>query len=259
MAAARKGATRARVRLAKEHLRSEALLLKRTTYRDSDLIVTLFTERAGAVSAVARGARRSTKRFAGLDSMHLLRVSLELPPDRELGYLTEATLIRPRVTSTTSLAAVDAAGQGLRWTRRVAPPRTPEPQLWIEINALLDVLDSDAGANQAPELLAASGLRILVASGWGLELERCVRCGRACPPRARVRVDVEAGGVVCRDCGSRGTLLSAAQRRALLRALEGDADALEGDKNALEGAALAMVVIDLVEHTIAAHGRGVRG
>ncbi len=232
-------------RLAKERIVSDALLLRRTPTGDSDDIVHLFTERAGVVAAVARGARRSTRRFAALEPMHLLRVGVDVSPARELGTLAEATLARPRLGLISSLGTLEAAGRALRWLRRAAPARTPEPALWVEINNLLDALDEPAASQRAPQLLAASGLRMLAAAGWALELERCVRCGKSCPERARVVVDVHAGGVVCRSCGAAGVQLSSRQRRALVAVLGGAA--FEGD---------ADEVVAMVVRAFEVHGRG---
>jgi DNA repair protein RecO (recombination protein O) len=84
-------------RLSRQRLGCAALLLRRVPYGEADLVVTLFTEPLGRVAAVARSARRSSRRFPALEPMHLLRVGLELVPGRELGMLTEASLERPRL------------------------------------------------------------------------------------------------------------------------------------------------------------------
>lgn len=44
---------------------SDALLLRASDYRDADRIVTLFTRELGKVSAIARAAKSSRRRFAG--------------------------------------------------------------------------------------------------------------------------------------------------------------------------------------------------
>jgi DNA repair protein RecO (recombination protein O) len=231
-------------RLATERLRSDALLLRRTAFGESDDIVHFFTESAGAVAAVARGARRSQRRFHALEPMHVLHVTLEVAPGRELARLTEAVLVHPRLGVTSRLGPMMTAGRALGWLRRAAPAHTPEPALWREMNALLDRLDG-ALEGDGKAALAASGLRILGALGWGLELHACVRCGRPCPDNARARVDVAAGGVVCSACGGVGRRFSAAARRALVAALE-QAE-IEGDP---EGA------LELCERALEVHARG---
>jgi DNA repair protein RecO (recombination protein O) len=229
--------------LAKERLTSAALLVRLVPYRDADAIVHLFTEDAGAVTAMARGARKSKRRFASLEPMHTLRATVDLREGREMGTLIETDMARLRLGLTASLGALEAAGQALRWVRRAAPARTPEPLLWSELVGLLD--DLDASAEHAACRLAGSGLRMLAAAGWALELDHCVRCGRACPDNARAIIDVNAGGVVCRTCGARGVVVTSAQRRGMQQALRGAP--FVGDP---------IAVVSIVDHAFEAHGRG---
>lgn len=232
--------------LAKERLTTEALLVRLVPYRDSDAIVHLFTEQAGAMSAMARGARRSRRRFTSLEPMHTLRATLDVTPERELATLVETAMARPRIGLTTRLSSMEAAGRALRWLRRAAAPRTPEAGLWAEAVALLDDLDEDVSASAQPEeLLAGAGLRMLAVAGWQLELARCVRCGKGCPERARTVIDVRAGGVVCKDCGASGVTVSSRQRQAMIAAVGGGA--FEAETGA---------VISIVEQAFDAHGRG---
>jgi len=234
------------IRLAKERIVTSALLVRRVQLREADDIVHFFTEQAGSLSAIARGARRSSRRFSSLEPMHLLRIRVEVSPSRELGTLTEASLERPRLGLTSQLAAMNAAGQALRWLRKAAPARSPEPQFWEVVNRLLDALDGvGADAAAAEALLAACGLRMLVIDGWRLQLAQCVRCGKPCPSNARAIVDVHAGGVVCRTCGGIGSMMSSRQRAAMMVAFDGGD--FGGD---------AKEAVTLVERALEIHGQG---
>jgi DNA repair protein RecO (recombination protein O) len=226
--------------------RTEALLVRSAPFGDADLMVTLFTEGRGVVSAVARSARRSVKRFAALEPMHLLRVGMDERPGVDLATLTESVIARPRLGLVGSLDKLDAAGAALRWVRRAAPPHTPEPALWLEINGLLDRLDAADPALPAQALLAAAGLRILVAIGWGLELTRCVRCGRDCEPGASACVDPAEGGLVCRACGGARIVLRGERRTLLLAASLGEDVALAPEDTR---AALEIVDAAMAAHT----------
>jgi DNA repair protein RecO (recombination protein O) len=123
--------------------------------------------------------------------------------------------------------------------------RSPEPELWSGIEALLDRL-SEPGAVDAERVLAAAGLRLLGALGWGLDLERCVSCGKPCPEGQAGLVDATRGGLVCRSCGGARHRLEGPRRLRLARAgASGDPALLEkGD---------AEVALDLVEQVLRAH------
>jgi len=222
-------------------------VLKRVEYGESDLVLTLFTEAYGRISALARGARKSRRRFSGtLEPMHTLELALEERPKSELFMLRDARIATPRTALTGSLGRLEAAGTALSWVRRSAPPRTPEPELWAALEALLDRLGSREEALSPRLLLAAAGLRILATLGWGLDLERCVRCGKECPPGQVALVDPTHGGLVCRACGGARLRLDAGARERLARA------AASGDPSEL-GTDDAERALALVEGVLKAH------
>ncbi|MBN1611699.1 MAG: recombination protein O N-terminal domain-containing protein, partial [Polyangiaceae bacterium] len=119
------------------------MLLRRVNVSDADVVLTLFTEQLGRVSASARSARASMRRFGGaLEPMHTLRVALEERPSSELMMLREATLATPRHHLLESLEGLETAGRALRWLRQAAAPHTPEPAVWRITNELLDALNA---------------------------------------------------------------------------------------------------------------------
>jgi DNA repair protein RecO (recombination protein O) len=227
---------------------TDALLLRKVPYGEADAVVTLFTEARGVVSAIARAARKSVKRFGALEPLHLLRVTIEEKTGAELHLLVEAQLARPRLGLLASLDHIEIASMSLQWVRRASPPRVAEPILWQDVNALLDTLDMAPDPATARAELAAMGLRLLQGAGWGLQLGWCVRCGRECAPEATACVDAAQGGLVCRACGGARLVLRPARRRALLLALEGDSAVLSPDD--------ALCAIELVTETLKAHAAG---
>lgn len=226
---------------------TRALLLKRVEYGDADLVLTLFTEKLGRVSALARSARRSQRRFGGsLEPLHTLEVRLEDRPRNELSLLREARIVRARPAIVSSLERMKVAGRALGWVRSAAPAHTPEPELWAVIEALLDELGEKTDAIEPDRALAAFGLGMLNALGWGLDFERCVRCGKPCPPDAPALVDPARGGLVCRSCGGARRRLDAPLRERLARAAaSADPRALEPDD--------AATALALVEAVLEAH------
>jgi DNA repair protein RecO (recombination protein O) len=179
-----------------------ALVVKVVPYGEADVVVTFFTEAIGKVSALARSARRSKRRFsAALESMHTVRVTLEERPGAELAALREAMVVKPRTHVLGDLDRMNAAGQALRWVRAGSPPRTAEPLVWSELESLLDRLDDRDDALPPETHLAATGLRLLKHFGYGLELDACARCGKPCDEKRSAYVDAASGGLVCQSCG----------------------------------------------------------
>jgi DNA repair protein RecO (recombination protein O) len=232
-------------------LETSALVLRRTPYGEADLIVSLFTEAAGRLTALARSARKSQRRFGGsLEPFHTLEVSLDERPDSEMLSLREARLTTPRTALLEDLSRMEAAGRYLGWIRQAAPERTCEPALWRLCRGCLDDLNEHAarGVPSAPSAgltLAHYGLGLLVASGWRLELELCVQSGLPCPAGKAAMIDPERGGLVSKAQGGASIPVSGAERARLIAAQSGVPGALlEAD------AALALT---LVERCLKAH------
>jgi DNA repair protein RecO (recombination protein O) len=213
---------------------SDALVVRTVEFGESDIIATLVTERAGKLSTVVRGGRKSSRRTGGaLEPMHTIAVSIE---DRgaELTTLKEARVVRVRAGLAGNLDALDAAGVALRWARHLFPPRTVEPDGWRVLVELLDVLD--VGGVSPRRELAKAGLAMLTAVGYGLDFDRCVSCGRECPEGKMACVDPARGGLICRTCGGASTiLLPEAREVARILARGGQIEVSPSDAESLLG------------------------
>ncbi len=209
---------------------TEALLLRRVEYGEADLVLTLLTQKLGKVSALARGARKSSKRFgSALEPMHTLAVELDERPGAELFTLLEAKLAVPRAAILRSLSAMESAGKALGWIRRAAPPRTPEPAAYALLTTLLDRLSAAPSSEACGVALAEAGLALLSELGWGIDFERCVRCGRTAQSAQSASVDAARGGLICRSCGGARLRLSADSRQRMARVATGETELLTPD------------------------------
>jgi DNA repair protein RecO (recombination protein O) len=126
-----------------------------------------------------------------------------------------------------------------------------EPGLFATANALLDALDAPlAEPSSAEALLATAGVRMLADIGFGLVLDRCVRCGKPCAPEATACLDAQAGGLVCRACGGARLVVRSALRARIEAAAAGDDVAIVAED--------ARIVVDLVEAALVAHAAPTR-
>jgi DNA repair protein RecO (recombination protein O) len=240
-----------------------ALVLRRTPYGDADLIVTLFTRDLGQISALARAARKSQRRFGGnLEPLHTLELGLDQAAGADLLRLREARIVTARAHLLENLLSMEAAGKFLSWLRHAAPEHTPEPLLWDLSQSCLDELDLAARdtrgnlrdsdpAHQRPKApsasltLASHGLRLLVACGWRLELEYCVQSGLRCPEGKAAMIDPERGGLVSRAHGGAPFSVAGATRQRLIATQSGAPNALEESD--------AELALQLVERCLRAH------
>lgn len=221
-----------------------ALLLKRTDYREADLVVTLFTSGYGKVQALARGARNSRKRFGGsLEPIHTLDVDLDEPKRGDLFDLRSATVDVPRVHLSQNLEQLQAAGKVLGWLREALPERHREPELWDLTIGLLDDLETRRTLD-TDTALAIFGLHFLTLLGWGLDFENCVKCGKVCPPGKPGTLSASRGGLVCMTCGGAKTRLDATLRLRLAETSHGGTTLEPSD---------AGLALRLVEEALSSH------
>jgi DNA repair protein RecO (recombination protein O) len=184
--------------------------LSRVEYGESDLIVQVFTESLGRLSALARGARKSQRRFSSLEPFHTLKLTFSDRRESELVSLREAGLERARFGLVGDLESLDAAARGLRWLRRATGPRSPEPRLFQLAERLLDQIGEAPAL--ASSLLGAYGLDLLSELGWGLDFSACISCGKPCLPGQAAFVHPARGGLICRACGGGPLRISAGLR-----------------------------------------------
>src|ERR1700733_12784807 len=115
------------------------VVLRTTALRESDLLVVLYTSSHGRISAVARGARKSQRRFAGALSLLVLgRYQLGRRPRGELWALESADVVREWTQLSTDVVAVAHASYAAELVGALLPAEVPEPYALELIVALWD-------------------------------------------------------------------------------------------------------------------------
>jgi len=197
-------------------LTTPAILLRAVDFGESDRVVTLFGRTTGSVGAIARGARKSQKRFAG--GLGLCSVGdVEL---RERGNAELLTLERFDARTIYGALGTDVERMGhaayaAELVAKLCAPRQPEPRIYDFLLGFLSALDGD-GASETRLRIFELGLLELL--GFGPTLGACAVCGRvdlSTGAAIDVRWSPDQGGVVCRGCASRGRPMRPVVRLAL--------------------------------------------
>ncbi len=195
---------------------TDAILLRATDYRDADRIVTLFTQQLGKVSALARGARASKKRFSGvLEPYAVIRVGL-VATRSDLLTLERAELVRVFPQVLTSLDRIDVAGAALQLVREAHEARVADEALFLAAVQFLQLIDHEPDPDRRRLLCFA--LRVLALSGLSPRLDVCGRSGVAVPEGRAAYFDPALGAVVARRFGGGPFLLSGESRKRLSEA-----------------------------------------
>jgi len=200
---------------------SEALVLRAVDFGESDRIVHLLTPDAGRVTAIAKGAKRSQRRFPGtLDVFNRLRVQLAARRrPGTLARLEHARLLDFHPGLRTRPARFALACYLVELLDRLAPEGAGGPEAARLYRFAADALRALEAAAPDARLRVLLELRALDALGLRPELRHCVRCGREPADGDASLFHVGEGGPVCGACGSRleGLLRI---HRGTLRALE---------------------------------------
>jgi DNA repair protein RecO (recombination protein O) len=204
-----------------------ALVLRASTQREADVLLTVLSRERGKLTLLARGARKSKRRFAGLlAGMCTAEFTVE-HSQRTVPTALSADLVSQWHDIGKDLTVFAHANYILEMLVELVPELTPEPELF---DLVVAVLDSLAVAGPSRALLRLCEDAILQSSGQAPMLDACLQCGGYPGPAARFVV--ARGGALCAGCGDGqgGALPAEAQRLAtLLRACDsiGEARALD--------------------------------
>jgi DNA repair protein RecO (recombination protein O) len=183
------------------HCSTSAIVLRRFTYGDYDVIVTVLTADQGKRTLIAKAARKSAKRFAGiLEPFANLHILFRDRSGKGMPVLEEASLIQPFGRIRNDMVKTAFASY---WTELVT--------LWIEekqarpeiFKLLLFALGELAdGQMEAASLSVLFQMRFIGQEGFQPVLERCTCCQKELNHLVQDHfcIDLNKGGVVCRQC-----------------------------------------------------------
>lgn len=201
-------------------LRTEALILRSVDFAESDRILHLLLPGSGRMTVIARGARRSVKRFGGtLDLFNQLHVQIERRRSAAMSRLDSAQLTRSFGPLRSDPARFAMGCYLLELLDRLAPEGGSPQDMRRLFEFALTALGAVAARRPDARLRVILELRALAALGLTPELRRCVRCGRSLEAGAAVDFHVAEGGPLCGGCAARLTGLMRIHL-GTLRALE---------------------------------------
>ncbi len=191
----------------------DAVLLRAVDYGDADRIVTFLTADLGKVALMARGARRSRRRFgAALEPCCVVRA--EIGEGRgELGRLAQATTVRAFPGILASLGKMTVTGAALELVREATLPREPDRRLFDATVALLEAVERAPGDGTG--ILVAFEVRVMALVGLAPGFDTCAGCGRRPAPGQSALFDPARGAIACRACGGGPIKLSGDARERL--------------------------------------------
>jgi DNA repair protein RecO (recombination protein O) len=196
---------------------TEAVVVRLVDYGESDRVVTLVTRTCGKVAAMARGARKSRRRFGpGMGLYVIGQARLRERHGSELLLCDSFVATSDPTLLATDLARLAHASYLCELVRELLPTAHAEPEVFELLCAGLGVLADPARPARA-ETLRGFEIALLDALGLGPILDRCAVCGGDVAT-GEVTFDFARGGVVCAHCPALGPVIGQAARLALAQA-----------------------------------------
>jgi DNA repair protein RecO (recombination protein O) len=184
-----------------EEIRAQAFLLRARAYGESDTIAVFLTAEHGKISGIARGARRSRRRFGGaaLQPFHELAIRYKPRSHSELVFLEESRVLESFDTITSRVDGYAWASYLTELTEVVLAAGDPCAAVFEFYRGAIERLAGDAPPAPCSQHYV---LQLLEQAGWCPDFEHCSVCGAELSSGADPIIDPRGGGVICSRHGA---------------------------------------------------------
>lgn len=186
-----------------EPFRTTAVVIEVRDYGEADKIVTFYSLARGRMSGIAKGAKRSLKRFVNkLELFTLLEIHFTDSRTSSLVRLDQAELLEhfPRLRSDYGryTGGVLLCELVLHWTKE----NDPDPHLFELLKWGLTNLQNGDRPPLSGALLFE--LKLLTLLGYQPDLSGCRNCGQLSPSLTPYRFRPALHSLICTPCARRG-------------------------------------------------------
>lgn len=181
-----------------KHYQTEGIILRISDHGEADKLVTFFSPDLGKATGIAKGAKRSKKRFTNkLELFTRLQFMFNRGRISNLLFLSEAELIDSFLSLRQNYARYVIGVQLCELTIRFNQEYDRDPRLYHLLLWALDSLDMGQGPLQTSVLFQ---LKLLSATGYQPNLERCTECDDEIPSTRQFAPHPANGSLLCEKC-----------------------------------------------------------
>jgi DNA repair protein RecO (recombination protein O) len=180
-----------------------AILLRRLDYGDFDVIITFFTLQRGKLTLIAKSAKKSARRFAGiLELFSVLELVVSSGRGKGLPVLQEAVLKQPYSAIRADFRKTAYASYWAELIYNWMEDNYQQDALYYLFEHVLSELDRGQAAEAALNILFQ--MRFLSLSGHRPHLAACSLCHKELEniQQAKIILDLQRGGILCGSCSS---------------------------------------------------------
>ena len=177
---------------------SPSIIMRVREIRETDLFVIFFARDKGLLRGVAKGARRSFKRFVNcFETFSLVNLEYETRREDAPCFLHSGKLQHAFPGLRADFTALSRASYMVELTELLFPPGVSEPRMFDLLKDSLEALSEGECSARIP---LAFELRALALGGYMIHLEKCCRCGRTYKGEGLAVFIPERGAVACLKC-----------------------------------------------------------
>jgi DNA repair protein RecO (recombination protein O) len=186
----------------------EAIILQVKLYAEADLIVDLFSSRAGRMRGIAKGAKKSKKRFVHcLEPLNWVRLNLFEKQTSSLVRIDQGEVLEPFQGIRKDFRKWGQAAYFCEMIKELFAIGDSNPAVFELIKESLGILEGEKGDQ---EVFPIFQIRLLQLAGYALYLSACLQCGKKAEEIGTPFFSLARGGVFCPNClkGDKGIRLS---------------------------------------------------
>lgn len=167
-------------------------------FGESDLLINFFTRERGQMRGIAKGGRRSCKRFVNcLDLFTLVKLEYGLSREGALPLLQSGKLINGYPNLRGNFSAISTASFMVEITEILYPQGVVEEKAF---RLLKEAFAGLSGGVRRPVMALLFEARCLTLSGFGIDTGKCCFCGRTYQGEGRAVFVPQKGGIACLHC-----------------------------------------------------------
>lgn len=167
-------------------------------FGETDLFVTFLTHDRGRLRGIAKGARRSRKRFVNcLNVFCLAELDYSLKREGGLYFLNSGKLIDAYAGLRTDYAILSRASYMVELTEILFPWGVADRKMFDLLRWSLDAL---AKGERTDVISMIFEIKAMSVGGYAINLDRCSFCGRPYKGEGRAVFKPEKGGIACLKC-----------------------------------------------------------
>lgn len=178
--------------------KSPAIIMRVRDFSESDLLITFFTADKGLLKGIAKGARRSKKRFVNcLDFFCLADLEYRLNKKGGLHFISSGKLVNAYPVLRSDFALLALASYMIELTELLFPPELADNDMFEILKNSLYLLGTEEKSDLIPIIFEITAMTL---GGYRINLDKCCICGRKYTGEGDAAFKAEKGGIACLRC-----------------------------------------------------------